>query len=290
MRIVYHLGAHCTDEERLLKCLLKNRQPLALQGIAVPGPARYRNLLRDTVIQLKGRPATRDMQALVLEQILELDEAERLILAWDNFLSYPQWVLKDRLYPAAAERVGAFANIFPEIESEFHFAIRNPASFLPALLAKQKGREYEDFIGPIDIFDIRWSDVIDRIRAANPHVPLTVWCDEDVPLVWPEVLQTVAGHAPMTWLDGIEDPLAALMTPEGMQRMGQYMQNHPPAGPMQRRRVVSAFLDKFLRPEINDMTVDLPGWTQETVEHLTEIYDADVARIAARDDITFIAP
>ena len=25
MEIVYHLGAHCTDEERLLRCLLKNR-------------------------------------------------------------------------------------------------------------------------------------------------------------------------------------------------------------------------------------------------------------------------
>ena len=33
MRIVYHLGAHCTDEERLVRCLLKNRGLLAGQGI-----------------------------------------------------------------------------------------------------------------------------------------------------------------------------------------------------------------------------------------------------------------
>ena len=49
MEIVYHLGAHCTDEERLLRCLLKNRGALSAQGIVVPGPARYRNLLRDPV-------------------------------------------------------------------------------------------------------------------------------------------------------------------------------------------------------------------------------------------------
>ncbi len=38
MEIVYHLGAHCTDEDRLLRCLLKNRGILAQQGIIVPGP------------------------------------------------------------------------------------------------------------------------------------------------------------------------------------------------------------------------------------------------------------
>ena len=36
MRIVYHLGAHCTDEDRLVRCLLKNRAVLAEAGIAVP--------------------------------------------------------------------------------------------------------------------------------------------------------------------------------------------------------------------------------------------------------------
>ncbi|MGL6208244.1 MAG: hypothetical protein ACRC14_00235, partial [Paracoccaceae bacterium] len=64
MRIIYHLGAICTDEERLLRCLLRNRGPLAEQGIVVPGPNRYRQLLRETVISLKGQAATRDTQAL----------------------------------------------------------------------------------------------------------------------------------------------------------------------------------------------------------------------------------
>ena len=71
MRIVYHLGAHFTDEERLLKCLLKNREVLSAHGIVVPGPKRYRNLLRDTAIQLKGNAASRDTQALILDKIME---------------------------------------------------------------------------------------------------------------------------------------------------------------------------------------------------------------------------
>ena len=53
MRIVYHLGAHFTDEERLLKCLLKNRGILSQNAVAVPGPKSYRVLLRDTIMSLK---------------------------------------------------------------------------------------------------------------------------------------------------------------------------------------------------------------------------------------------
>ena len=77
MRIVYHLGAHFTDEERLLKCLLKNREVLSQYGVVVPGPKRYRNLLRDTAIQLKGSAASRDTQALILDKIMEEDEIGR---------------------------------------------------------------------------------------------------------------------------------------------------------------------------------------------------------------------
>ena len=80
MRIAYHLGAHFTDDERLLRCLLKNRDVLLQNEIVVPGPKRYRTLLRETAIALKGQPASLDTQALVLEQIMEVDRAERLIL------------------------------------------------------------------------------------------------------------------------------------------------------------------------------------------------------------------
>ena len=52
MRIIYHLGAHCTDEERLITCLWKNRAVLGQQGIVVPAPTRYRTLLRDTAMTL----------------------------------------------------------------------------------------------------------------------------------------------------------------------------------------------------------------------------------------------
>ena len=290
MRIVYHLGAHFTDEERLLKCLLKNRDVLAQHNIVVPGPKRYRALLRETAIALKGQAATRDSQALILEQIMEEDSADRLILSWDSFLSLPPWVLKDTLYPAAGERVRAFSQIFPEIEAEFHLAIRNPATFLPALYERQQPKAYPDFLAGSDPYDLRWSDVVERILDSNPDAPLTIWCDEDTPLIWPEVLQAVAGLPDGVRLDGEEDLLISLMSGEGMARLRAYLESHPPASVLQRRKIVSAFLDKFALPERIDMQIEMPGWTEDMVADLTEAYEEDVARIAQMAEVTFLAP
>jgi hypothetical protein len=288
MQIVYHLGAHCTDEDRLLRCLLKNRALLAERKIVVPGPARYRKLLRDTAVQLKGQRASIETQALVLEQIMEEDHADRLILSWDSFLSFPQWVVRSGLYPMAGERIRAFTQIFPEIEAEFHLAIRNPATFLPALFEKQTVKSYEDFLGGIDPTYLRWSDVVAQIRAENPDVQLTIWCDEDTPLIWPEVLATITGLNDGTRLAGEDELLASIMAPEGLTRMRDYLARHPASSATQYKRVVSAFLDKFALDDKIEMTVDMPGWTDELVAGLTAAYDEDVARIANMDGIDFI--
>jgi hypothetical protein len=281
MRIVYHLGAHFTDEERMLRCFAKNIDLLQRNGIVVPAPKRYRALLREQATLLKGQPATTDAQALILEQIMVEDRADRLILSWDSFLSLPAWVLKNTLYPAAGERVRAFSQIFPQIEAEFHLAIRNPATFLPALYERLKPASYGEFLAGADPFDLHWSEVIERILEANPDAPLTVWCDEDTPLIWPEVLRAISGLPEDCEIEG-EDEL--------LTRMRAYIAGHPPQNPQQRRKIVSAFLDKFALPERIDMAVDMPGWTAEVLAELTENYDIDVARIAAMPQVTFIAP
>lgn len=288
MRIVYHLGAHCTDEERLVRCLLKNRATLAEQGILVPSPTRYRKLLRNTAVQLKGAAATIETQALVLEQIMDEDAADRLILSWDSFLSFPQWALRGTIYAFAGERIRAFTQIFPGIEAEFHLAIRNPATFLPALYDKQKGKSHAEFLDGTDPMSLRWSDVITQIVTQNPGVPLVIWADEDTPLIWPEVLQAVAGHAPDTVLEDTDELLAGIMTPDGLARMRNYIATHPPQTVAQRQRIVSAFLDKFALAERVEMQFEMPGWTPEMVEAMTATYREDLERIKAMPEVRFL--
>lgn len=270
MRIVYHLGAHCTDEERLLRCLLKNRGALAAEGIIVPGPAKYRTILRDTAMTLKGQAAPEDTQALVLDQIMTESDASRLILSWDNFLGYAQGALRRGPYASGAERMFAFCQLFPGVEAEFHLAIRNPATFVPAVYKKQSGRSYEDFMDGVDVDSLRWSSLIASLREANPDVPVTVWCDEDTPLLWPEVLQAVSGHSDGLELTDTDDLIASIMSADGMQRMTSYMQTHPPQNVAQRRRVVSAFLDKFALPEQIECEIEMEGWSQDLIARMSD--------------------
>lgn len=291
MRIAYHLGAHCTDDERLLRTLIANRALLADGGVVVPDPGRYRNLIRDTATQLRGQPASRDTQALVLDQIMDEAIAARLVLSWDSFLAFPQWVLRGgQLYPAGGERVRAITQIFPEIQAEFFLAIRNPASFLPDLYRRLRTKDPDSFLEGTSPLSLRWSDLIGAIMAHSPGVPLTVWCDEDTPLIWPEVLAAICGTGPEIQLQGVDGILSDIMLPEGMERMLAYMEAHPPTSVAQRRRVVSAFLDKFARPEKLNWSFEMPGWDAELVAQMTAQYEGDCAYIATLPGVTFLTP
>ena len=290
MRIAYHLGVHCTDEDRLVRTLFRNAESLAAEGIEVPAPDRYRALIRDTAIQLKGRVAPTETQAIVLDQIMDAEVADSLVLSWENFLAFPAWVVKGQLYRTGGDRMRAIRNIFPEIEAEFFIGLRNPATFLPDLLRKQRGRPWAEFIDGTDPMDLRWSDLILNLRDRNPDAPITLWCDEDTPLIWPEVLQAVSGHSDGLMLSGRDDLLATLMTEDGMRRMEAYLATHQPQTIGQRRRIVSAFLDKFANPESLESEVTLPGWTEDYVADLTETYDRDIAYIATLPGVTLITP
>jgi hypothetical protein len=130
--------------------------------------------------------------------------------------------------------------------------------------------------------------VVNQITAQNPGVPLTVWCDEETPLIWPEVLQAVSGHGPKLELVETDELLALIMNDIGLARLKTYMTEHPPQGVQQRRRVVTAFLEKFARPEKVDFEIDMPGWTDDLVDKMTDRYSADVEVIRQMPGVTFL--
>lgn len=271
-----------------MRCLLKNRGVLAEQGIMVPSPTRYRRLLRSTLEQLRGGAASEETQALILDQIMDEGQADRLILSWDSFLSFPAWSVRGSLYSVGGERIRGFAQIFPDYEAEYHLAIRNPATFLPALQDLVNAKGGKDILEMIDPLMLRWSDAVRQILVQNPGVPLTVWCDEETPLIWPEVLQAVAGHSPETVLIDTDELLTMIMNEIGLSRMKAYCIEHPPQSVAQRRRIVTAFLEKFARPEKVEMEIPMPGWTDDYVAQMTARYLEDVERIRQMSGVTLI--
>ena len=80
------------------------------------------------------------------------------------------------------------------------------------------------------------------------------------------------------------------MSKEGMQRFAAYLKLYPDMTEIQKRRVISAFLDKFaLEEEIED-ELDLAGWTKDLMDDMTDVYDEDMLEVQRIPGITLIAP
>lgn len=288
MQIVFHLGAHCTDGGLLIRSILRNRARLALEGICVPGPARYRELIGQTSTRLRGDRADEETENLILDAICEDRTAERIVLSSENFLCRPAMAIgSDGLYPKA-EKSAWLAACLPNHQASFALGIRNPASFLPEIARGLSG----DASLPDEIIldSLLWSDVVADIGTANPGADIYVWCHEDTPFIWSEIMREVTAHDPFTELDGEFDMLETIMTEDGMERLQEFLESRGVSDQFKRRRAVSAFLEAHVIADEVEEEIDLPGWTEDTVETLTEIYEEDVARISGLPHVTFISP
>lgn len=291
MRIILHAGLHFTDEDRLLKSLLRNRERLQPEGTIVPGPSRYRRLLRDTLQGMAQGSLTADARQILLDAILDEDPPDRLILSNDNFFCVPKLAIGDgRFYPRAETKLAQFCEIFAPDTVELFIALRNPATLLPALQRGTPPGTVETALAGNDPMALQWAEMITRLREAVPGVAITVWCNEDTPLIWGQLIREMAGLDMTDQIVGGYDLLSEIMAPAGMKRFRDYLSQHPQLTEIQRRRVIAAFLDKFALDEEIEEIVDLPGWTDDLVEDLTEVYDEDVFHVSRLPGVTFVAP
>ena len=291
MQLVLHTGAHFTEEERLMKCLLRNKGDFSQRGIAVPGPGRYRRMMREMLNALGDAEPEPQSREVLLDSIVDDDNADRVILSHAHLFGVPRASVRNGvLYPRAVERLQQLVRIFPDDDLELFMAIRNPASFLPAVFGKSPEADMIGFLDGVDPRDVLWSDLFSRIRDALPQVSITLWCNEDSPLIWGQIIRELAGLEHGAKVIGSFDLLSEIMSRDGMRRFRAYLKSHPVMNEMQKRRVMAAFLDKFaLEGEIEE-ELDLPGWTEELVEDMTEIYDEDVLTLQRIPDLVLISP
>jgi hypothetical protein len=291
MQLAIHTGAHFTEEERLMKCLLRNKPPFSKQGIAVPGPGKYRRLLKQTLDALKTAPAAEGARDVLLDAIMDDEDADRLILSNAHFFGAPRAAVRGGiLYPSAPERMKLIRNLFPEDEIEIFMAMRNPATLLPPMFEQSPRTSMLGYLGVSDPCDIRWSDTLHAIRNAVPDIAITVWCNEDTPLIWAEIVREIAGIDLGADIVGEFDLLREIMSAEGMKRFEVYLDSHPNMTEIQKRRVISAFLDKFALDEEIEDELDLAGWNDELMDDMTDVYDEDMLEVQRIPGVTLITP
>ncbi|SLN30147.1 hypothetical protein TRL7639_01234 [Falsiruegeria litorea R37] len=291
MQIILHTGAHATDDERLLKCMLYNKEALGQRGIAVPGPGKYRSLLKDAFAAMETAEPSGEARDILVDAILDEEVADRLLLSNAHFFGSQRFALDgDTLYPLADVRLRQLRELFKFDQLEIFMAIRNPAAFVPAILAKASPARIKDVMENTNPLNLRWSELFQRMRAAAPDIPITVWCNEDTPLLWGQIMRDFAGLEHGTKVTGGFSLLSEIMSNEGMTRFRGYLHQHPELTEMQKRRVIAAFLDKYAIEDEVEEELDLDGWTDELVDELTEIYDEDVLAVQRIPGVTLIAP
>ena len=293
MQLAIHLGAHCTDDDRLLRSLLQNKGRLAEQGIAVPGPGRYRETIVKAAQKLKGAEAEPQAQKDLIDDMIDDDSTHRIVLSFEDFICVSGRVFeKGMLYEKAGYKPMWLRNLFSDHQVEFFLSVRNPATFIPAVAQhpRQTHKSIPALLQGTDTSDICWSDVAVGIKDCAPDAPLTVWANEDTPYIWPEVMREVSGHDDSISLKGGLNIAGQIMHREGLRRMKAYMASHPPRTEHHRRRVVTAFLDKYAIDEEVEEELDVPGWTDQIVEAITDNCYEDLDEIAKIGGVTFLSP
>jgi hypothetical protein len=289
MKIALHVGAHCTDEGRLARTLARNRDDLLARRVSVPPPGNYKVLLREALHALdRGEPSA-EAKEVLLDTILQADDADHMILLNDNFFGTPRMAMKaGQFYPIAEQRLADMRQLFPDCEIGIFLAIRDPGTFVPAVHAQASGTTLDQVLNGTDPGTLRWSDLVRRMRQIAPDMPVTVWCNEDSPLIYGEIVRAMAGLEEGAKIKGAFDLLGEIMSPEGMKRFRAYFAANPTMTESQKRRAMAAFLDKYAIEDAVEEDLPLPPWPIEVFEYLTDAYEEDAEAIAALDGVTML--
>ncbi|MBA4492179.1 hypothetical protein [Paracoccus sp. S1E-3] len=289
MQIVYHVGAHGSDQAKLIRTLLRNRAELVRHGTEVPAPNRYLGLFGEAMNSLNGGEAPPEMQEVLLDMLVDNEDAKRLVLSQSMFLGTPRRAIsRKRLYPYSPRRLRGLSNLFPDSVVEFHLGVVHPATQIFQLVARNKG-DYPGTMNGADPRQLRWAPAVRAMLEAVPDREFVIWAQEDLPFTWPEVLRRLAGVGPEVPLIGEDAILADLLPPETLRDLRANMDATPDLTIRGRRNLVEQALAAGGATAAMESEVPLPGWTQDLIDELSEIYADDLAELAAISGVEFIS-
>jgi hypothetical protein len=291
MQIAFHIGANCTDEDRLLKSVLRNASTLLSHGTAVPGPSKYRSLLRETIQGLDGARPAPDTREILLDAIVEDDNIQRVVLCNDNFIAIPKRIFDHGVfYPQTEQKIRGLAQLFPDDELSFFFSIRNPAGFLQDVAKRANVTNLRDYLGMLSPLDMLWSNVLKRIRYAAPDALVYVWCNEDSPIIWEDLIRLKANLADDVPITGQYDVISQIVTPEGMQDLMTKSSDKPALDRIARHEMLADILEAHAKPDAMDDEIEFPELDQSIVDALTQSYESDLDVIGAMEGVELILP
>lgn len=280
MQVAIHAGAAFTDEGSLLRSLQANRQILADNGAILFGPRRFRQEFRPAFRFMHDTTQRNAALDRIRGTLPPDDSAQRSIFLSDHMFGGGESYLEDgQLYPLAGQRMAFLDEAFADAQVELFFALKNPGSFVPKHLMTLSEAEREDLIRSTDLSCLGWSHMIDDIRDLAPNVQITLWCNEDCPFIWGDVIRAISGLSYDADVRGEYALLLSLLTEDGQRQAGSLIESATAYNRSDVRGELGLILAENALPEMVEEELELPGWSAEVVEAFSELYEQEVDRL-----------
>ena len=290
MRLVFHLGAHGTDDGLIAGWIASNRSAFEQQGMIAPPPRLFLNRLSQVL------DAERDTDPLQREEALLRGlgasgrcrwlavSAPGLIGASSDVITEQGFYVKD-----VARRLYALRSFFPRSQITVLLAVRRASGFLSAILPDDP--EAAPALMPmLDGETLPWAQLVVAIRRHMPQARLVVWRHEDLGAVWPDVLAQLTRPNSALPPTGLLDFANLTLSQEARLRLRRYLAVNTPTTAGQLRKLAAVFAERYgpaPRPHQRD---DLPGWTAHEFERLDRGYGTEWDDIVGTQGVEVLLP
>ncbi len=289
MRLAIHAGALFTDDGRFIKFMRANAKILAGFDRYFLGARAYRRVFRDFLETADPSAASSDAPVALQKLLPQEAPVKRAILTCAQFLGENETCIQDgQFYPGAGHRISRIAQCFPDAPVEVYIGLCNPAGFIPKALIQMSDDQRQNTLKTTDLSCLSWLTMIEDIRDFAPDAKITLWSNEESPLIWGDILCAIADLPEDTPLNRELGFLSSLVSDEGKHEIQDVLRRQDVRSNPKRREALAAILKEYAQPDAIEEDLDLPGWNEEIVASFTELYEQDLARLQSMPDIRFL--
>lgn len=291
MQVVIHAGAAFTDGGQLLESLLANKVALAQQGIAALTPHDCRQFVKIMSDSLAQGTPVQDAQASLGDVLPDAPGMERVVLSSEKFFGPRRAALQQgQIYPFGGNRTAYTAQLLPDCQTEIFVGLVNPGSFIPKILMSLHETQRQAILGSTDLSCLSWLSMIEDLHDMAPDVQLTLWANEDTPLIWGDIMRAMAGVPDEFALQEEYALLSSLLTETGKFQLLEHIRQEKLQDAQARRDRLAKIFEDHAQPEQIEEELDLPGWSAEIIGAFSELYQQDLATIQTMPNIRFLKP
>jgi hypothetical protein len=213
-----HIGAHKTATTHLQETLTLLRPALAARGIDyMPNPLIRNQKLSWTLwrrrpiarLPLIGPAHMRDAIEATLDPLRI--GPDTVALSEENILGVPHQVLEPTFYSQADQSLSRLSSLGLRADVELFLSIRSYDALLPSAYVEslKHGTAPRGGFGSVKerllAVPPSWYDLVARIRAATPGMPLHIWRQEDYRANAQAIMEAFCG-CPLGQLPEVSDP------------------------------------------------------------------------------------